>query len=161
NSADAASRGWGTEGVVRSRNRVRFYVLNITAILCLLGALPAWAKKSPLEAGLAALSRCDYAAAERIFTAALKKTAPGKAKAALFLNRGLARAQLKRIYPARRDFTRALGEDPVIDLDRDWVPPAIYRIFAETREKLGGDLILEGTPGTVVEVDGQNVGVLP
>lgn len=125
------------------------------AVLCVpvhsLGA--SYSPEQLLKKGLSRFQRGELRGAVKLLGKVAAKLPQRWQRARAYLYRGLARAYLKARGEARRDFVRALINDPRIRPDRDRVPPDVAALFAKARASLSGVLeIVGGRPGTQVQI---------
>lgn len=139
--------------------------LAVVALLCFSSQLVrAYADEGDdaLARGLKLFDSGELKAAETVFERATKLLPSGKRRAQAHLHLGLARAYQEKFAAAKREFVRALTEDPAVKVDPERVPPAVRNAFDEARQSVTGTIILEGgPPGARAEIDGKDHGPLP
>lgn len=127
-------------------------------------SLPALADEgdAALERGMRLFNSGELKAAEKMLERAVGLLPPGKGRAKAHLHLGLTRAYLEKFAAAKREFVRALTEDPTTVVDTERVPPPVRQAFEEARSTVTGTLVLEGGPkGARAEIDGKDRGPLP
>jgi hypothetical protein len=122
----------------------------------------AFAKGSAdLRCGVDAYEKGEFAAAEACLRRAVTSGhAHERARAYLFL--ALTQGARKQMAAARESFKAAIVEDPLIEPDRDRVPPEILVEYDDVRAISTGELSVMGDEaGARVLIDGQDRGAVP
>lgn len=140
-------------------------VLFSTLMMVLLGfPAPAWSDEADnlLQQGILHYKMGHFGKSQKILYKARKKAAAAKVLGKIYFYMGLNHGVLGQMKKAEKAFTAALTHDPLLDLGKVELKPAIESLLKKVRQGLKGKLkVTADQQGARVKVDGEEAGPAP